>query len=450
METDQIPVNSRSLAADSLSEFESGPDYADAVLSRHLAHSTFRGSDRALAADLFWGSIRWRGRLDSVIAPVFRGDYRRANPDMRILLRMGAYQLFCQDRIPDHAAVSQTVEIAIQKHGRKAGGLTNAILRRLARERERWSTPPEGADEIARLAFFHSHPRWIVQELVNRFGIEEAAKALEINNQRAPLTVCVQDEETDSAVEKLSEFLTSRGLPFSLSDLIPGYVRLETPSIGQIQALLDAGEITVQDESAGLAVQLLSPEPGEFILDACAAPGGKTIAISRMMKGQGRLIAVDVPGERSDRLKENIERAGLKNVTAMEGDVRELKESGFDRILCDVPCSSTGLLRKQPDIRWRRKSQHITVQHQQQAELLDRVSEFLKPGGALVYSTCSILPMENQEVILGFLKTHPEFHKEDARGFLPEQVVNSQGDMETFTHIHGTDGAFACRLRRST
>jgi len=125
---------------------------------------------------------------------------------MRILLRLGAYQLFCQDRIPDHAAVSQTVEIAIQRHGRKAGGLTNAILRRLARERERWETPPEGADEIARLAFFHSHPRWIVQELVSRFGSEVAAKALEINNQRAPLTVCMRDLDSESAIEKFAEF----------------------------------------------------------------------------------------------------------------------------------------------------------------------------------------------------------------------------------------------------
>jgi 16S rRNA (cytosine967-C5)-methyltransferase len=449
METDQIPATSRSLAADSLSDFESGPAYADEVLSRHLSLSTFRGSDRALAADLFWGAIRWRGRLDSVIAPVFRGDYRRANPSMRILLRMGAYQLFCQDRIPDHAAVSQTVEIAIQKHGRKAGGLTNAILRRLARERERWSTPPDGSDDAARLAFFHSHPRWIVQQLVDRFGLEVAEIALKMNNERAPLTICVNDPDTDAALERLTEFLNSKSVHFSPSELKPGYIRLETPSIGQIQHLLDSGEITVQDESAGLAVQLLSPEPGERVLDACASPGGKTIAMNRLMKGEGELIAIDITENRVSKLKGNIERVHADHITILMADVRELKMGDFDRVLCDVPCSSTGLLRKQPDVRWRRKSHHIAEQHRQQVEILNRASDLVKPGGVLVYSTCSVLPSENQEVITGFLKTHPEFHKEDARGFLPEAVVSPHGDMETFTHVHGTDGAFASRLRRS-
>ncbi|RQV95354.1 hypothetical protein EH220_06420, partial [bacterium] len=307
METDQLPTTSRSLAAESLNDFESGPEYADEVLSRHLSLSSFRGSDRALAADLFWGAIRWRGRLDSVIAPIFRGDYRRANPSMRTLLRMGAYQLFCQDRIPDHAAVSQTVEIAIQKHGRKAGGLTNAILRRLARERERWSTPPEGADDVARLAFFHSHPRWIVRQLVERFGLEGAETALRMNNERAPLTICVNDADLEASLTRLTDYLHSKAIKFTLSDLKPGYVRLETSSIGQIQPLLDAGEITVQDESAGLAVQLLAPEPGERVLDACAAPGGKTIAINRLMMGIGEILAVDVTEDRVTRLRDNID-----------------------------------------------------------------------------------------------------------------------------------------------
>jgi 16S rRNA (cytosine967-C5)-methyltransferase len=157
---------------------------------------------------------------------------------------------------------------------------------------------------------------------------------------------------------------------------------------------------------------------------------------------------VDIAAERTDRLKDNMRRVGADNVTVKTMDVRELKDEQFDRIIIDAPCSSTGLLRKQPDVRWRRKSHHIAAQHRQQVEILDSVSELVKPGGIVVYSTCSILAGENHEVVNNFLRGHPEFQKEDARGFLPDTAVGPHGDMETFTHVHDTDGAYASRLRR--
>ena len=294
--TTPSPITSRGVAADALAEIESDSEFADEVISRHLTESGLRGSDRALAADLFWGCIRWRGRLDAVVAPAFHGDYGRAQPLIRVLLRMGAYQLFCQDRIPDHAAVSQTVEIAVNRLNKSAAGLINAILRRLARERERWSTPPEGADELGQLAFFHSHPRWIVRELMSRFGDDEVVKVLEANNTRVPLTVCVNRLRwTD---DEFVKFLRSRALRYEPSALIDGYYRLSTSALFQLQPLLDEGKITVQDESAGLAVELLAPEPGERVLDLCAAPGGKLLAIYQKMQGEGQIVAVDISEER--------------------------------------------------------------------------------------------------------------------------------------------------------
>jgi 16S rRNA (cytosine967-C5)-methyltransferase len=440
-------TTSRGVAADALAELERDTDFADDIISRHLTNSGLRGSDRALAADLFWGSIRWRGRLDAVVAPAFNGDYGRAQPLIRVLLRMGTYQLFCQDRIPDHAAVSQTVEIAVNRLNKSAAGLINAILRRLARERERWDTAPEGSDDLGTLAFLHSHPRWIVRELATRFDSEELAKVLEANNTRVPLTVSVNRMRmTDDDFVK---FLRSRALHYEPSTFLDGYYRLSTSALFQLQPLLEAGEITVQDESAGMAVELMAPEPGERVLDLCAAPGGKLIAIYQRMQGQGEILAADVSEDRIGTLRENIARIEAANVEVHLADAREFSAPQFDRVLIDVPCSGLGLLRKHPDVRWRRKSHHLPLQRKLQQEIIAHAAELVKPGGVLVYSTCSILPSENSEIVNTFLRAYPEFHKEDARAFVPEFVVGEHGDVEMFTHIHNTDGAYAARMRRT-
>jgi 16S rRNA (cytosine967-C5)-methyltransferase len=446
--TTAVPVTSRGVAADALVEWEAGTEFADDLLSRYLNQSSLRGSDRALAADLFWGTIRWRGRLDAVIAPAFNGDYSRAQVLIRVLLRLGAYQIYCLDRIPDHAAVSQTVEVAVTHTSKSAAGLVNAILRRLARERERWSIPPEEADEVGRLMFFHSHPRWIVNEYLNLFGQDKAAEALEANNGRSPLTIVINTLQTSD--EDVQSFLHSRALHVEPSALLNGYYRLPTSALHALQPLIDQGQIIVQDESAGLAAELLSPEPGERVLDMCAAPGGKLIAMYRKMQGQGEIVAVEADENRFHLLQENLQRTGCTNVEAHHADGTQFKAPQFDKILADVPCSGMGLLRKHPDVRWRRKQHHLTQHHKAQLELLTHAAELVKPGGIIVYSTCSILPSENHEIVNTFLKSFPDFHKEDARGFLPETVVSPHGDMETFTHIHDTDGAYAVRLRRTS
>jgi 16S rRNA (cytosine967-C5)-methyltransferase len=441
-------ANSRAVAVDALLEFESGAEYADELLSRHLTASQLRGSDRALAADLFWGVIRWRGRLDGVVTPVFHGDYQKANPLIRVLLRLGTYQLYVQERIPDHAAVSQTVEIAVQRLGKSAAGLINAILRRLARERERWNILEADTDDIGKLAFFHSHPRWIVKQLVDQFGEAAAEQALERNNTRAPLTIRVNLQR--SSLEEITARLKERGIVAEVSPLIPNYLRLHQTPLHLIQPLIDRGLVNVQDESAGLVVDLLSPEPGDHVFDACAAPGGKTLAIADRLAGTGTVLAGDIAPDRIELLKENVARHGLSNVEIREQDARELSGVYFDKVLADVPCSALGLLRRQPDVRWRRRSHHLPAQHRLQLELLTKAAELVKPGGVLVYSTCSMLPSENLDIVNQFLHQFPEFHKEDARGFVPEAVVTEHGDMATFTHVHDTDGAYGARMRRAS
>jgi 16S rRNA (cytosine967-C5)-methyltransferase len=332
---------------------------------------------------------------------------------------------------------------------KSAAGLINAILRRLARERERWSTPPEGTDDLGILAFLHSHPRWIVRELANRFGDAEMPKVLEANNTRVPLTVAVNRMRIMD--EDFVKFLRSRALHYEPSVLIDGYYRLSTSALFQLHPLLESGQVTIQDESAGMAVELMAPEPGERVLDLCAAPGGKLIALYQRMKGQGTIVTVDVSEERVQTLRENLARIEAANVEVCVADAREFTTSEqFDRVLLDVPCSGLGLLRKHPDVRWRRKSHHLPLQRKLQQEIITHAAELVKPGGILVYSTCSILPSENHEIVNTFLRDFPEFHKEDARAFVPEAVVGEHGDVEIFTHIHNTDGAYAARMRRTS
>jgi 16S rRNA (cytosine967-C5)-methyltransferase len=186
------------------------------------------------------------------------------------------------------------------------------------------------------------------------------------------------------------------------------------------------------------------------VLDLCAAPGGKLLAIYQKMRGEGILDAIEVDEARAELLKENLRRVGVENVVVHHADGRTFAAPLYDRVLADVPCSGLGLLRKHPDVRWRRKSHHLAPLQKLQLELLTHAAELVKPGGVLVYSTCSILPSENHEIVNTFLRAYPEFHKEDARGFLPEAVVNPHGDMETYTHVHDTDGAYAARMRRSS
>ena len=448
MTAPQKGPSARSVALDGLLTAASQTAFAGEILARTLDDSSLRGSDRALAAEIFWGTQRWRGRLDGVIAAIFHGDYRRANPTLKFLLRIGVYQLFILDRVPDHAAVSQTVEIAIERLGKSAGGLVNAILRRLARERERWDTLPKGADEFSKLSFQTSHPRWIIRQLVRMLGTEEAVHALEANNEHTSLTLRVNPIKMNA--QALEETLTERHIHFQKSQLLDGYFRLETPSFSSIHDLVNEGKVAIQDESAGLATLVLDPQPGEMILDLCAAPGGKTAHIFERTEGKAHIVAVDPDPVRADTLKENLTRLGMEGVDVRVQDGREPLEEAFDRVLVDVPCSSVGLLRRHPDIRWRRRPEHLEAQQALQEQLIRAAARCLKPGGILVYSTCSILPRENIHVVESFLRRSEEFERESVKPFVPANVVSDAEDMQTWTHRHGTDGAYAARMKQTS
>jgi 16S rRNA (cytosine967-C5)-methyltransferase len=276
--------------------------------------------------------------------------------------------------------------------------------------------------------------------------MEEAVRALDANNRHSPLSVRA-NRPLEGAVD-FRGWLHERGIKSQASPLLPNYVRVGPGTIQQLYPLLEQGELTVQDESAGLAVELLDPEPGDAILDLCAAPGGKTLAIYDRLRGDGSITANELSPERAEMLRHNLERVQAGEVEVTIHDARHFPDRLFDKVLVDAPCSALGLLRRQPDVRWRRRSHHLPSQTKEQIEILRRAAELVRPGGVLVYSTCSILPAENYDIIAHFLKEFPDYQREDARGMVPEIVVTPHGDMQTYTHIHDCDGAYAARLRR--
>jgi len=402
-------------------------DYVEKLLEGELACHALSSPDRALCQELVYGIVRWQRALDWLIERKTGG--RDQTAALRILLQLGLYQLFWLQRIPDHAAVHETVELA--KHlgfGPRAGFL-NAVLRGYIRQREQTRDMLEGLKKTDP-ATGYSHPAWLVERWQARWGQAQTVQLLACNNCPPPTYARLNELKTDAA--RLAARWQEEGLEFEERQYDwtgPGLVfELRShPPLATLGSFQD-GWFYVQDPSTLLATRQLDPQPGETILDLCAAPGGKTTHIAARMKNRGRIVARDNQPERLKRLQENCRRLGATCVETAAAP------GPFDRILIDAPCSNTGVLRRRVDVRWRVQSGEIARLSQAQSALLVEAAPFLKPGGTLVYSTCSLEPEENEEVVRRFLNDHPSFKLENERQLLP--------------FIEAVDGAYVATLCR--
>jgi 16S rRNA (cytosine967-C5)-methyltransferase len=404
---------------------------------------------RRQARDLLAGVTRQRRWLDFVLAEAYNDDYDSMESRLREILRLGLYEMLFQST-PTRAVVHQYVELAKQTLRPGAGNLVNAILRTIDRDREHIPNPDTG-DEAEDLAIRYSHPTWMVRRWVDRYGIDEALDLLEWNNRRPMYSVRVNPLRTTR--DDVEVWLDEEGVVFTDSPYIEDYLRLKRLQPLVQEGLLDDGHVSVQDESAGLIVQLLDPQPGDTIVDGCAAPGGKTMAIAARLQGEGTIHAVDVKEERTGLVEESAEAQGATDVITTE--TAELQEVAVrddapqaDRVLLDVPCSGLGVLAKRADLRWQRSPEDLDELMALQDDLLDAAAKMVTPGGVLVYSTCTIEPEENEARVEAFLDRHPDFSVESAADFVPEDVVSENGYLTTLPHRNRTDGAFAARLRR--
>jgi 16S rRNA (cytosine967-C5)-methyltransferase len=407
----------RWLALEALERWRSGTEFADKIVAQTFARSSLGSSDRAFALELFYGVLRNLTLLDFWIA---RLRSEPVDPGARDALRIGLYQVLLIETAA-HAAVFETVELARPR----VRSLINAILRRALREKDALTNT--ASDQPWPIRF--STPEFLIEKWSLQFETADVLKLCQWNNRPAPVYARINELKTT-----VTEFLRRHpGSP-----LLPGsarFVEWRHPSA----ALVD-GDCYIQDPSTAIACELLSPAPGETVLDACAAPGGKAAYLAEMMKNDGVLVTADRDAARLDRLHENLVRLGVSNARVLrsawadEDSARAagLQNQSFDKILVDAPCSNTGVLRRRVDLRWRLQPDDFRRMPRQQHAILRTVAPLLKPGGSLVYSTCSLEPDENDQVVEAFLREHPDFCLTNQKESLPFRDA--------------IDGAFAARL----
>ncbi len=433
-----LVTDARVAAADTLADLRSGV-LLDAAFDRRA--SALDARDRRWTQELVWGMLRKRGRIDHLLAPRVRGGIARLDGDLTDLLRLGVYQLFHMGSVPPYAAIAQTVELAKQRHGLGASKLANAVLRRLDRERETLE-PALPADPVEALAIQQSHPRWLVARWVARWGAEETRALLEANNREAPMIV----RPWGVVREQLEAMLESSGVEVSDAPLVTDSIVLAPGTVLTSLGAFQQGRCFVQDPAATLVAQYAAIPAGARVADLCAAPGGKSVELSRTA---GYVTAADSSEARLVRLQETIDRLELENVTAVVTDARDAATLGtFDAVLVDAPCTGTGTFRRHPDARWRLRASDLAVMAATQRAILRAAADAVAPGGLLIYATCSLEPEENDSQLEAFLAEHPGWTLEPPpEGSVPAAVLDA-GRLRVLPQRHGTDGSFAARLRR--
>ena len=397
--------------------------------------------DRRWVRELVYGMLRRRARLDSHLDARVRGGSVRLDADLLDLLRLGAAQLLQMESVPAYAAIAQTVELAKRRHGIGASKLANAVLRRLDREREGLALPTL-ADPVDALALEGSHPKWIVARWVQRWGVEETRRLLDANNREAPLIA----RPYHVVREQLEAMLESAGVHVEEAPLVRDSIVLSSP----VSSLTELGSFRqglfhLQDPASTLVTQYACVPTDAVVADLCAAPGGKSIELSR---SASRVFASDLSPARLHRVIENAERLEIDTIHPYVADARFPAIADVDLALVDAPCTGTGTFRRHPDARWRLKISDLAVMSTIQRAILRAAADVVRPGGLLVYSTCSLEPEENDAQIERFLNEHPDWKLDPPpEGAVPATVLDD-GLLRVLPQRHGTDGAFAARLRR--
>ena len=436
----------RGLAVKILNRVERTDAYLEKLLDNELRNAELNGPDKALLYEIVHGVTRWQGRLDWILNGFYKGQFSKAIPNLKNGLRVALYQILFLDRIPDHAAVNEAVEFVKKLQGQKPADFTNAILRNIIRSKNAIRYPDPNEDIIGYLSAYYSHPAWMVKRYLDRFGREETEKLLAANNEKPYLTLRVNAIKTTP--EEFKSLLEQVNLKYRPGKFLNEFVQLQNLTNITAWDYYVKGYFNIQDESAGLAVRLLDVHPGMNVLDMCAAPGGKTAYLGSLMNNTGSITALDRYDGRLNLVRKNNDRLGLTCVTTIESDALEFESEPFDRVLADVPCSGTGTLSKKPDIKWKKDIFDLRRMTEMQLKLVSKAATLVKVGGALVYSTCSIEPEENFEVVKKFLDTHPNFKFESAKGKVTDSLVDENGCIQTLPQKHQMDGAFAAKLIR--
>lgn len=452
-------ISPRQLAFFALQDVYGNKAYTDIALERILSkHQSIKGVDKGLVSELVYGIVRRKRTLDSLVNQLGTKKATQQPLPLRIILHIGLYQLRYLDKIPPSAAVNTSVELAKANGLGKLSGVVNGILRSYLRKSEIEDPLVLPSELVPKLGVKYSFPDWIVEIFLKQLNVKETKKLLQWYNESPCLDLRVNTLKTST--EEVKNFLDADGVSCEFVPYLPQALRLS--SVGNVRNLkgFEDGFFSVQDSSAQLVGHFLAPVRGETVFDACAAPGGKTTHIAELMGDEGTIIACDNVSSRLQKITENLQRLGLKSVQVKEGDSSQWEFVGennkcdhemarCDRILIDAPCSGLGTLHKRPDIRWQQKPEKIKELAKKQLAILSNMAKGVKDNGCLVYATCTLNPMENEEIIEAFLKSHPDWYIVTERNTITANFpITSKGAIKIFPHRHNMDGFFMIKLAK--
>ena len=434
----------RLVALHILCRVESGA-YADRLLEAGRQRDRLPLADRNLVHELVQGTITWQAAIDHLLTPYLGKRLKHQTPELRNLMRLTVYQLRYLDRIPGYAAVSEAVAIARSLGGSGAAKFINAVLRGVSEDRRPAKMPDPSVDPDAHLALSTSHPVWLIRRWRARYGREACRQLCDHNNARPLLTI--RANATRTTAQDLRHGLERQGVIVDPSPVLDGYLDVrDAGPLFETQSYHN-GLFFVQSPGAGLVVQLLDPVPGDTVLDVCSAPGGKAVVASERVGERGHVVALDLRPGRLRTLRKSVDRLGHHNIAPVAADILQAPISAqFSRVLVDAPCSSLGILSRHPELKWRRTEPDIARLAGGQLRLMAAAARRVRPGGTLVYSTCTTEPEENEGVVEAFLAAQPEFRLQPAGRFLETGVTGPY--LHVLPHVSGVDGAFAARFER--
>ena len=443
--------NPRAICLDILNRIEEADRHPDTLLTDSFKqYRNLTSLDRAFLTELTYGVLRWRGRLDWLIRHFSKVPFEKIELGILNILRLGLYQILFLSKTPFSAAVNESVKLAKGIRGKGGAGFVNGILRSILREKEQIPYPDFSENSVLHISVVESHPLWLVRRWAEEVGLEETMKICTFNNQISTLTLRANTLKING--KDLIEKLRERGLrPFPCSFSEEGILLEDPPPTSELPFLKE-GLYIIQDEASQLVTSILDPKRGERILDACAAPGGKTTHIAQRMENKGEIYALDLIKGKLGQIEEMCQRLGIKIVKTMKGDARSPlptpKGMKFDRVLADVPCSGFGTLRRNPDLKWRRNEEDIGRLAELQSSILRNLAPYVKEGGILVYSTCTVFHEENEDVVERFLDGHSEFRLDQIREVLPEKCHSfiKKRYFKTFPPKDTMDGFFVARM----
>jgi 16S rRNA (cytosine967-C5)-methyltransferase len=438
-------LSAREIALRVLTEYP-GRAKPDTLLEEFLTRYDPERRERALATQIVSGTIKWRGRLDHIVKQFSRKS-RVVSPVVLNVLRLSLYQLLFLDRVPDYGATNEGVKLVKQHGDAHQAAYVNAILRRFLREKDKIEYPSLEKDPVKHIATRYSHPTWLIRRWLKRWSPDEVISLAEANN-RVP-AIGLRANRMRTTLKDIEAALTSDEIEivssgFAGTDHV--YVRGASP-IDRLRVHRD-GLVQVQDASSTLVGLVLSPEDGSTAVDLCSAPGGKATHLYEIMGGKGTLVASDVSLDRLADVKRNALRLGHEGMLFGVSDARNAAFNGADFALVDAPCTGLGVLARRWDLRWSKRESDIARMASYQREILSGAIEIVKPGGIVVYSTCSIEPEENEKVVQTVAAKRGDVRFVDISRFVPEAVVYKEGMMQTLPHRDNVDGIFAARLEK--